>query len=104
MNRRTFFGVISALCAALTVGRKSEIRFVEFAPPGQPPAICWAPGHVPERFAWLWSGDWGTDRIPPEQIRLGYATRQLSLTGMYLSDVPREGFEPITYWIRGASA
>ena len=100
MNRRRFFGAIGALGALLTVRSKSETRFVAFSAPSEPPAICWTEGHVPERFAWLWSGDWGVERIPPEQIRLGYATRKLSLTGMYISDVPQEGFEPITYWIR----
>lgn len=103
MRRRGFFGAMGVLGAALTLGtgkRKPKIRFVEFASPRESPAIYWLEGHEFERFAWLWSGAWGTLSIPQEQIRLGYATRKLSLSGMYFSDTPQEGFEPITYWIR----
>lgn len=87
----------SAASAALVLGRKPEVRRVEFSSPGEPPAIYWVTGHRVELFM-AFNEDLSLS-IHASEVKQGWASRKLSLGGMYLSDSPLENFEPITYWI-----
>ncbi|MGP1666842.1 MAG: hypothetical protein ACTS5I_13205 [Rhodanobacter sp.] len=104
MNRRGFFGALSALGAALTLGmtkRESEIRYVEFNPPSaKTRAIYWMDGHVAsKRFMALGTVVNEFGELVASQVKYGYGTFKLDRIGVYLSDTPQPNFEPITYWI-----
>lgn len=99
MNRRGFFAAVGAVGGALALGHKPEVRRIMFAPPSEPPAIYWIHGHeAPEQFAGFYSRVMDMV-IAPSHVKHGWATRKMDRFAIYLSDVPRENFEPITYWI-----
>lgn len=101
MNRRDFFGAVGAVGGALALGSKPEVRRVMFAPPGEPPFIYWMHGHVAiDEFVSMWSKAKRTDvAIEPAYVRHGWGTRKLTFISIYISDIPLENYEPITYWI-----
>lgn len=100
MNRRNFLGALGAVAGVAALGQTPTIREIMFNPPSESPAIYWANGHMDvEHFA---SGyKLAGLSIPSEQVKHGYATRKLSFIVLYISDLPQENFEPITYWIPG---
>lgn len=99
MDRRGFFAAVGAVGGALALGSEAGVRRVMFASPSEPPAIYWIHGHAtPEQFAGFYSRVMDT-AIAPSQVKHGWATRKMDRFAIYLSDVPRENFEPITYFI-----
>lgn len=100
MNRRNLFQAAGATCGALILGSNAEVREVHFVPPNETPVFYWTRGHVSDEIivslCSILEGYHGP--IEPSAIKREWGTFKLSKFSIYLSDRPREGFEPITYW------